>query len=219
MELREVAGRSVRRPEIDQDYLTDEAADFTHDFVFDEARVTEGDQQGVTGGGLIRDSVITDVDLSNARLQNLEISNTELRELDLSNASLATISLRAVELLTCRAIGLSLLIGEATDLYVEDCRFDYATVEITKVRGTAIFHRCSFREARLMGDLSDTVFAECDFTGAEFMAARADNCDLPESNLVGAHGLRTMRGARITQDQAVSVADVLATEVGLIVVP
>jgi uncharacterized protein YjbI with pentapeptide repeats len=219
MELREVAGRSVRRPEIDETYLTDEPADFGGDFVFDEARVTDGDQKGVTGGGTIRDSVITDVDLTESRLSNLEISNTELRDLDLSNASLATISLRAVELVTCRAIGLSLLIGQATDLYAADCRFDYATVEITRVRGVAIFHRCSFRDARLTGDLSDTVFAECDFTGADFTAQKATNCDLPESNLVGAHGLLTLRGARITQDQAISIADILATEAGLVVVP
>lgn len=219
MELREVAGRSVRRPEIDEQYLTDEPADFAGDFVFDEARVTDGEQQRVVGGGIVRDSVVTDVDLTEARLTNLEISNTQLRELDVSNASLATISLRTVELTTCRGIGVSLLIGQAADLYVEDCRFDYATIEITKVRGQAIFHRCSFREARLIGDLSDVLFSDCDFTGTDFAATRAEHCDLPDSNLVGAHGLSTLRGARITQDQAISIADVLATEVGLIVVP
>jgi uncharacterized protein YjbI with pentapeptide repeats len=219
MRLREVAGRSMRRPEIDQDYLTDEPADFAGDVVFDEARVTDGDQTGVVGGGTVRDSILTGIDFTQARLSNLEISNSELSDLDLSNATAAVISMRTVELTTCRGIGLGLTIGQATDLYVEDSRFDYANIEITKASRLAVFHRCSFREARITGDLSDVVFSECDFTGADFAAHRADGCDLPESNLVGAHGLLTLRGARITQDQAVSVADVLATEAGLVVVP
>ncbi|HVV19353.1 MAG TPA: pentapeptide repeat-containing protein [Pseudonocardiaceae bacterium] len=219
MELREVAGRTVRRPEFDEAYLTDEDADFAGDFMFDEARVTDGEQQGVVGGGVVRDSVITGVYLTQARLSNLELSNCRLAELDLSNAMLAAIAMRTVELVTCRGIGLSLSIGQAGDLYVEDCTLDYSALEITKVRGVAVFHRCSFRDARITGDLSDVVFAECDFTGAEFTAARADRCDLPESQLVGAQGLLTLRGARITRDQAISVADALATEAGLVVVP
>lgn len=220
MELREVAGgRSVQRPEWDEQYLTDEVADFAGDFTFDEARVIGGEQHGVIGGGMVRDSTLTGVDLTAARLSNLELSNSRLGELDLSNATLAMISARSVELSTCRAIGLGLSIGQASDLYVEDCRLDYANVEITRVRGLAVFHRCSFREARIVGDLSDVVFSECDFTGADFAAQQAKGCDLPESNLVGAHGLLTLRGARITQDQAISIADTLATEAGFVVVP
>jgi uncharacterized protein YjbI with pentapeptide repeats len=216
---REVAGgRSLRRPGYDEEYLTDQPAGFRGDFTFDEARVTGGEQQGVVGGGVVRDSVVTGVDLSEARLSNLELANSCLRELDLSNADLATTSVRCVELLTCRGIGLRLAIGQASDLYVEDCRLDYASVTVTRVKGLAVFHRCSFRDARFAGDLSDVVFSECDFAGAEFAVQRAERCDLAGSRLVGARGLLTLRGARISQDQAVSVADALAIEAGLVVV-
>lgn len=34
------------------------------------------------------------------------------------------------------------------------------------------FHRCSFREAGVTGDLSGVVFSECDFTAAEFSVRR-----------------------------------------------
>ena len=45
MGTREVAGgRSVRRPGFDEEYLTDQPADFRGDFTFDEARVSGGAQ-------------------------------------------------------------------------------------------------------------------------------------------------------------------------------
>jgi uncharacterized protein YjbI with pentapeptide repeats len=220
MEFREVAGgRSVRRPALDEDGLVDEPADFHADFDYDGVRITGGDQTGVVGDGVLRGCLITGVNLTESRLSHLDLRVTRCTDLDLSNAGIDVNTMRSVEMTTCRGIGLRLGIGQAADLYVADCRLDYASIEITRVKGIAVFHACSFREARLFGDLSDTVFSDCDFTGAEFATQRAERCELAGSQIVGARGLLRLRGARITQDQAISVADALATEAGLVVVP
>lgn len=217
MEFREVAGRSVKRPAI-PDELTDTEADFHADFDHDGARLTGGDQGGVVGDGVLRGCVIGGVTLAQARLSHLDLRDTRFADVELSNAMLDVNTLRAVEFLTCRATGLRFSVGQASDLYFGECKLDYAYVEITRVKGVAVFQNCSFREARLLGDLSNVIFADCDFAGAEFAARRAEACDLAGSRLVGARGLLTLRGARITQDQAISVADALATQAGLVVV-
>jgi len=219
VEFREIAGHSVRRPSFDVDDLVDAPAEFGADFAHDEVRITGGDQSGVTGDGVLRGCLVSGVNLTASRLAHLDLRDTRFTDVDLSNAQLDVNTIRTVELLTCRATGLRLAIGQAGDLYVADCKLDYASIEITRVKGIAVFAGCSFREARLFGDLSDTVFADCDFTGTDFAVQRAERCDLPGSRLVGARGLHTLKGARITREQAISVSDALATEAGLVVVP
>jgi uncharacterized protein YjbI with pentapeptide repeats len=119
--------------------------------------------------------------------------------------------------LRCRGIGLRLTVKHAGDVYAYDSRLDYAVVEVGRVKGLAVFDGCSFREAVISGDLSGVVFSDCDLTGTEFAASRAQGCDLRGSRLGAARGLLSLRGAKISADQAVDVADALAAEAGLVV--
>jgi len=80
-----------------------------------------------------------------------------------------------------------------------------------------VFDGCTFTEAMVGGDLSSVVFTGCTFANAEFAATSADGCDLRGSALGGARGLLTLRGARVTADQTVTVAARLAAEAGLTV--
>jgi uncharacterized protein YjbI with pentapeptide repeats len=58
----------------------------------------------------------------------------------------------------------------------------------------------------------------CDLADADFSGVTdARGLDLRESKLLGAKGLLSLRGARITGDQVLQVADDLAREVGLAV--
>jgi uncharacterized protein YjbI with pentapeptide repeats len=142
-----------------------------------------------------------------------------LRRCDLSAAVWQRVTLRQVELLDCRALGLRLSLDLGQDVYVEGGRFDSATLQITRVRGLVVFDSCTFTDAFVGGDLSAVVFAGCAFDGAEFAATGADGCDLRGSRLGAARGFLTLRGARVTGDQAVSFAPRLASEAGLTVEP
>jgi uncharacterized protein YjbI with pentapeptide repeats len=157
------------------------------------------------------------VDLSGSCLGPVTLADTVFEDVDLSNASVQRVTVRRVELLRCRAIGLRLSIEQASDLYVEGCRFDFAAIHIEKIKGIAAFVGCSFRETEISGCLSGVVFGDCDFAETEFVTANAKGCDLRMSRLVGARGLLSLRGALITAEQAASVADRLATEAGLVV--
>jgi uncharacterized protein YjbI with pentapeptide repeats len=217
-------GRSIRRPAVERDELRPQPADFDGTFDVEFALVDSGDQAGelaelaeVIGDGSVAHSVLRRVDLSGARLGPLRLIDSVLEDVELSNASIQRVTANRVELTRCRAIGLRLSVEQASDLYVEECRIDFATIRIVKIKKIAAFVGCSFRETTIAGDLSNAIFLDCDFTDTEFAATNANDCDLRASRLTGARGLRTLRGALITQEQAISVADRLATEIGLVV--
>ncbi|UUV30982.1 pentapeptide repeat-containing protein [Amycolatopsis roodepoortensis] len=218
MDFRDFDGIKVRRPSVERDDLESEPAVFRGDFDFDSVRLDGGDQSGVRGGGEIARSVVSDVSLANSRLDRLTLSDVTFEGVDLSNAAIRELSARRVEILRCRAIGLGVAITSATDLYVENGRFDYASVTVERAKGPAVFSGCSFREMVFSGDLSRLTFVDCEFAGTEFAAVSALDCDLRGSRLSDVRGLLTLRGAKITGEQAVSVAGILAAESGLSVV-
>jgi uncharacterized protein YjbI with pentapeptide repeats len=156
-------------------------------------------------------------DLAETRRSPLTLVDSVLRRCDLSAAVWQGVTLRQVELLDCRALGLRLSVDLGQDLYVESGRFDSATLRISRVRGLVVFDGCTFSEAMIGGDLSAVVFTGCTFDGAEFAATAAAGCDLRDSRLGGARGLATLRGARVTADQTVTIAPRLAAELGLTV--
>jgi uncharacterized protein YjbI with pentapeptide repeats len=159
------------------------------------------------------------VDLAETRRSPLTLVDSVLRRCDLSAAVWQSVTMRQVELLGCRALGLRLSVDLGQDVYVEEGRFDSATLRISRVRGLVVFDSCTFTDAMIGGDLSAAVFTGCTFQGAEFAATAAQGCDLRESRLGGARGLVTLRGARVTADQTVTIAPRLATELGLTVEP
>lgn len=215
MEFREFDAVKVQRPSLDREDLTDEPAAFKGDFDLESVHIGPGDQTGVHGEGSLSHVLVTGVDLSGARLAPLMLSDVAFDDVDMSNAALPDTTLRRVEFVNCRGIGLQVAVKQATDFYAEQCRFDYATIRIDKVKNAAVFSGCSFRETVFVGDLSNVVFADCELNATEFEVSRAMDCDLRSSRLTDVRGLLRLRGAKITTEQAVSVAQLIATESGL----
>lgn len=215
MEFLKVAGKTIQRPSFEEEDLVAEVAAFRGDFELETVRVEQGDQSGVTGEGAISLALVSDVDLSESRLAPLELSDVRFEEVNLANAVLADVTARRVDFIRCQAIGLRASLGQASDIYAEDCRFDYATFRIDQVKNAVIFRRCSFREAVFVGDLSNVVFDECEMPQVEFEATRAGGCDLTTSRLSDVSGLLSLRGAKIEAVQASFLGAQFAKEAGL----
>ena len=154
------------------------------------------------------------LDLGGSRRSPLTLVDSVLRRCELSAAVWQGVTMRQVELLDCRARGWRLSVDLAQDVYLRGCRLDSATLRISRVRGLVVFSECVFTDAVVAGDLSSVVFLDCGFDNAEFAASAAAGCDLRSSRLAGARGLLTLRGARITTDQTVTIAPRLASEAG-----
>ncbi|WP_235783643.1 hypothetical protein [Amycolatopsis orientalis] len=100
------------------------------------------------------------MNLANARLDRLALSDVVFEGVDLSNATIRELTARRAEILDCRAIGLGVSITSASDLYVENARSDYASVDVVRVKSAVVFS----------GYLSRLTFVDCHFTETEFAA-------------------------------------------------
>jgi uncharacterized protein YjbI with pentapeptide repeats len=215
MTSRELAdGRRIRVPDVAR---AGSVGTLAAELEVDGATVEGGDYGGLVAEGNIAGSVLRDVDLSGAKIGPVTLVDVVGRNVDLSNASLQQVVARRLELTDCRAIGVRLSFDHASDVSIVDCRLDYATIHVETVKGVAVFSGCSFREATISGDLSNTVFQDCDFVGTEFRVRRAAKCELRTSRLAEARGLLTLKGATISMEQAVAMSAVIAAEAGLIV--
>jgi uncharacterized protein YjbI with pentapeptide repeats len=207
--------RSLQRPVIDADDLGTGEPAWNGELTVSDTRVEGGDFTGLDGEGEIERSVLTAVDLSGSRLRPLVLADVELSGADVSNALWSQTIARRAEVLSCRATGWRLSLDLALDMYVGDTRLDYAAIKVNRVKGLLVFERCSFANAQLGGDLSRVLFVDCDLAGAEFTATAARDCDLRTSRIADARGIATLRGALVTTDQVIAVADQLAREAGL----
>lgn len=218
MDFQKIAGKTIQRPNIEDEDLTGGTPVFQGEFDFRAALLIDAAQEGVHGEGSLSTVLVKSVDLSKSRIAPLNLSDVRFEGVNLSNAALSETTARRVEVQRCQAIGLQVGFVQAQDVYAEDCRFDYATLRFDQVKNAVVFRRCSFRETVLAGDLSNVVFDDCELVETEFEATRAGGCDLTESRLTGVRGLLTLRGARIGADQASSLAGQIVSEAGLTVV-
>ncbi|MGA8116930.1 MAG: hypothetical protein WCA46_25120 [Actinocatenispora sp.] len=216
MEFRELGEkRSLRRPLVEDDELDETPPELDGDMAVAAARYDGGEYLDAEIGGDLSRSVLSRVNLTGSRSDLLTLADVRIDHADLSNAAWSRLTARRVELTSCRATGWRVAFDLAWDLYVGDTGLNYATIELGKVKGLVVFERCAFRDVRIGGDLSHVLFLDCDLAGAEFLATRALGCDLRTSRLAGARGLLSLRGATVSGDQVVSVAEQLAVEVGL----
>jgi uncharacterized protein YjbI with pentapeptide repeats len=176
-----------------------------------------GAHPDLTGGGALTQVVVDGADFSGSRLERLELVDVVLRGADLAGARWDEVVVRRVTVESCRTIGWRLNCDLAEDMLVTDCRWDTGALHLTRRRtgaGSIHFRDCSFVGTTLRGDLSGVVFDGCDLAGAEFGATAAKGCDLRTSRLAGALGLLSLRGALITAEQAIGLADAFAAEIG-----
>lgn len=216
MEFRDFGDkRSLQRPVIDADELQSTEPEPDDELAISSARIEGGDFADTDGEGEIERSILSGVDLSGSRLRPLTLADVELSGADVSNALWSQTIARRVEVVSCRATGWRLSLDLALDTYIADTRLDYAAIKVNRVKGLLVFERCSFADAQLGGDLSRVLFVDCDLARAEFTATAARDCDLRTSRLAGARGVASLRGALVTTEQVIAIADQLAREAGL----
>jgi uncharacterized protein YjbI with pentapeptide repeats len=178
--------------------------------LFDGLEWTDGQ-----GDGSLDQSVLRSVDFSGTVLSPFEIVDVTVERSMLANARWERATARRLEITDSQLVGWQAQFALAQDVYIADCRADFAGISIGTAKGPVVFERCRFMNATFLGDLSKAVFIDCTFPAADFSrVANAKGCDLRRSELSGINGLMSLRGALITADQAVEIAGELATAAG-----
>jgi uncharacterized protein YjbI with pentapeptide repeats len=210
---RSAAPRPAQPPVFDEEALQPSDEPLDGDLDVYQARIG-GDHTGLLGGGEIVQSLVDAANLAGSRLDPLSLTDVRVRRGDVANAVWEGVTARRVEFDGCRAVGWRIIVDFAEELLVQGCRWDHGGIFLGRTRGAVVFRECSFAGTTLRGDFSRVLFDRCELAGAEFGVSAAAECDLRSSRLAGARGLLTLKGARITPNQALEIADLLAVEAG-----
>lgn len=207
--------RSMRKPLWEPDRLRPFDEEPEPDFELSE-RLADGLQWiSGHGDGSLEQSLLRSVDFSGTVLSPFEIVDVTVERSVLANGRWERATARRLEITESNLVGWQAQFSLAQDVYIADCRADFAGISIGTAKGPVVFERCRFMNATFLGDLSKTVFIDCTFPGSDFSrVANAKGCDLRRSQLSGITGLMSLRGALITADQAVDIAGELATAAG-----
>lgn len=209
--------RSMRSPDIETERLEALDEELDHDFEIAERLLDGVDWSEGIGDGVLESSAVRNSDFSGVALSPLEIVDTGIDRSVLSNARLEQVTARRLEITDSQLVGLQAQFSLASDVYVADCRVDFAGLSIGTAKGPVVFERCRFAEATFLGDLSKAVFIDCTFPGADFTrVSNARGCDFRRSELAGVQGLMSLKGSLITADQAVEMAGELAVAAGFV---
>ncbi|GAA0267532.1 hypothetical protein [Cryptosporangium japonicum] len=206
-------GTAPRPPQLDLDLLepVDEPIDDEIDLYRNHLT---GSYVGVAGRGEIATVYADGADFTGTKFEPLDVSDVRIERSDLAGARWEGVSARRLEIADSRLVGWRLIATFAEDVLITGSRWDNGGLYVRRAKGSIVFRDCTFAGTTLRGDLSGFVFDNCDLAGAEFGADAARKCDLRGSRLEGARGLATLRGALISSDQAIALADVLAAELG-----
>ncbi|SDD86253.1 pentapeptide repeat-containing protein [Glycomyces harbinensis] len=207
--------RSMRRPLWEAERLQPLEEPPDPDFELSE-RLLDGLQwTSAQADGSLDQSLVRSTDLSGTVLTPFEIVDTTIERSVLSNSRWERATARRLEITDSNLVGWQTQFSLAQDVYIADCRADFAGISIGSAKGPVVFERCRFMNATFLGDFSKTVFIECTFPGADFSrVANAKGCDFRQAELGGITGLMSLRGSLITADQAVEIAGELAKAAG-----
>jgi uncharacterized protein YjbI with pentapeptide repeats len=207
--------RSMRKPLVETDRLVPVKEGLEPDFEWSERSVDGLDWSGRHGDGSLEASAVRNTDMSGAALAPFEVVDVTIDHSVLSNSRWERATARRLEVTESQLVGWQAQFSLAQDVYIADCRADFASISIGSAKGPVVFERCRFMNATFLGDFSKAVFIDCTFPGADFSrVANAKGCDLRRSELAAMTGLMSLKGALITADQAVAIAGELATAAG-----
>jgi uncharacterized protein YjbI with pentapeptide repeats len=207
------SGTTPKLPRLDPAALVEDDEPLLGELDRYRARLT-GTHVAGSGHGELAEFLADGVNLSSTHFDPLDLSDVQLDRVDLAGARWEQVTARRFAVSDSRLVGWRLHCTFAEDLLVSGCRWDDGAFYLGRAKGSVVFRDCSFAGTTLRGDFSGVVFEGCDLAGAEIGVDAARNCDLRTSRLAGARDLGRFKGARITAEQAIGIADLLATELG-----
>jgi len=219
METRNIGALRILIPDLDPRDLddVDEAPD---DELF-EAKVDGADWARLElGGGRIRSSHLVGVDLSNSTWRTVTVYGCRFERVDLSSAHLAGLTIERCEFIGCRMTGMQLNDSTLKNVLFEDCRLDYASLNAVKTTGPVGWTGCNLDQAVLTGcRLPTAALRQCGLRDCELRDCELRGADLRDNDLGRVHGLLSLRGVRMTDDQVAELAALAVRELEIEVTP
>ncbi|WP_244431659.1 pentapeptide repeat-containing protein [Segniliparus rugosus] len=162
-----------------------------------------------------RASRLVEVNLVGATLAQFRLLDVELVRCDLSGGVWDSASLERVVFRDCRMTGLALSGAALTDVRIEGCGAELMSLRMAKARRlhveSSMLRGADWNEAAL----AQSRLVHSDLRGASFQRAQLQDVSLHGSKLDDIAGAGSLRGARVSPDQAIMLGGLLLAEAGI----
>ena len=159
----------------------------------------------------------TGVDLGPGVFDRAAFVDCLIERCTLANLRTNGSSMIRVSVTASRLTGLQWAKGALRDTSFSDCRMDLSSFRFSKL-STVAFERCNLRQADFQNaDLRGARFEECDLAAAQFSGATLEGATFTRCTLEGIGGVTSLRGARLSGGDAMSLLRTLASALGIVV--
>jgi uncharacterized protein YjbI with pentapeptide repeats len=182
-----------------------------------EGIVLENAQCGgpLATGVELRNFVLSDVDLSGAKLDRLELEDGSIKHSNLGNLRSQSCSFHRVEIEACRLTGATLVEPRLLDVVFRNSPIDLSSFRfghLNRVR----FEGCRLVEADFQAvSAKACTFVDCDLSGAQLSQGTFAGSAFRGCRLDGVHGLEALKGAQMAWGDVMELATALAASIGI----
>ena len=186
----------------------------------------EGHYDGVLFSGLsiegahadlsrFMECAFADVTLDGVALRKARLSDVWLRDVRLLSADLASSTWMDGTFIACAGAGIQAYDSSFQRVVFSECKLDSWNFRGATLRGVT-FDRCLLRDTDFGGaSLKQVKFPGCTLTRTDFSRVTLDRVDLRGAELDITAGYESLRGAIMNTAQLMSIAPVLAQQIGI----
>ena len=157
----------------------------------------------------------SDVTLDDVALRKARLSDLWLRDVRLLSADLAGSSWLDSTFIACSGAGIQAFDSSFQRVVFSECKLDSWNFRGAALTGVT-FDRCLLRDTDFGGaKLKQVTFPGCTLTRADFSRVTLNQADLRGAELDITAGYESLRGAIMTTSQLISIAPVLARQIGI----
>jgi uncharacterized protein YjbI with pentapeptide repeats len=159
--------------------------------------------------------VIIKSDFTAAKLPNTTFMDVRLEKCQLAGTVIEGGGLNRVEIISAQASGLTITQSRLKDVLFKDCHLNLANFRFTNFKNV-IFENCILTEADFAYSQMDQVsFQNCQLNDTEFSGVKFQKVDLRTSSIEKIKGVAYLKGVTIDNLQLITLAPLLAQELGL----
>jgi uncharacterized protein YjbI with pentapeptide repeats len=171
--------------------------------------------EAVATGVELRSFVLSEVDLSGAKLDRLDLQDGSIKHSNLANLRSQSCSLHRVEIEACRLTGTMLVEPRLLDVVFRNSPIDLSSFRfghLSRVR----FEGCRLVEADFQAVKAKAcTFIDCDLSGAQLSQGSFAGSAFRGCRLDGVHGLEALKGAQMAWGDIMELATALAASLGI----
>jgi uncharacterized protein YjbI with pentapeptide repeats len=157
-------------------------------------------------------------DYSEQNLSKVRISSSKFKNTVLANTDFSYSTFYQVKFTSCNLTGTQFIKNSLSEVEFSDCKFKLGSFMFSELKNVT-FEKCVFDDLDFRDmKLENVTFDDCVIDKIDFNGSRATKkMDISSSKLISVQGVLKLKGLVISEDQLLSLAPFMASELGFTV--